>query len=549
MPLKILFADDSMTAQNMGTKILTEAGYEVVAVSNGSAALKKIAEHKPDLVILDVYMPGYSGLEVCEKLRNSIDTLNTPVLLTVGKMEPYRREDANRVKADGIIIKPFEATDLIAIIKQLEERIVPVTSPAAAERTMYLERPTTLTDEYRQEEFAVESATVDGSSITHHPPLPKTQAAIEVPDYMASSSAFSDLLHTAPSAVEERAAATPAPPAAEAPAHAQVEAVQQEPAVAEEAPTPFHVAPAQWNWEPAPGIAEYANNSSASAVEEPEPQRTQKIPRYEEPEVAAAPPARVEAAPEEVAVPLHPVESNAASVSIPNMLMGHSIESEPAAAAHHSSIPAVDPALVTDRTEMASSFATRFGTKEVEPVSDAAQPEATAAEVEPAIAAYEAKLDQAAGAEAAVSTDDFEARVAAAMSAYEHHEVVADEPEAIAELEAVEAEAHTAEPVSEPGLPEAVTGDAVVASFVHETAPAVEEHVPSVTEATESAIHHYTHEIAANVTSELPAATAASSAVAASPEVISQIVHRVLDRLKPHLVEEIIRELTSGKTE
>src|SRR5258708_35442663 len=162
-----------MTAQNMGTKILTEAGYEVVAVSNGSAALKKIAEHKPDLVILDVYMPGYSGLEVCEKLRNSIDTLNTPVLLTVGKMEPYRREDANRVKADGIIIKPFEATDLIAIIKQLEERIVPVTTPAAAQRTMYLERPTTLTDEYRHEEFAVQSATVDSSSITQHPPLSK----------------------------------------------------------------------------------------------------------------------------------------------------------------------------------------------------------------------------------------------------------------------------------------------------------------------------------------------------------------------------------------
>src|SRR5258708_36109783 len=114
-----------MTAQNMGKKILTDAGYEVVAVSNGAAAVKKIAEQKPDIIILDVYMPGYSGLEVCEKVRASIDTMKTPVLLTVGKMEPYKSEDANRVKADGVIIKPFEASDLLAIVKKLEERIVP----------------------------------------------------------------------------------------------------------------------------------------------------------------------------------------------------------------------------------------------------------------------------------------------------------------------------------------------------------------------------------------------------------------------------------------
>jgi DNA-binding NtrC family response regulator len=58
---KILLADDSVTAQNMGRKILADAGYEVITVNNGSAALKKIAELKPDVIILDVYMPGYSG--------------------------------------------------------------------------------------------------------------------------------------------------------------------------------------------------------------------------------------------------------------------------------------------------------------------------------------------------------------------------------------------------------------------------------------------------------------------------------------------------------
>ena len=114
-----------MTAQNMGKKILSEAGYDVVAVSNGAAAVKKIAEQKPDIIILDVYMPGYTGLEVCEKVRGSIDTLKTPVLLTVGKLEPYKPEDANRVKADGLIVKPFEASDLLAAVQKLEAQATP----------------------------------------------------------------------------------------------------------------------------------------------------------------------------------------------------------------------------------------------------------------------------------------------------------------------------------------------------------------------------------------------------------------------------------------
>jgi len=121
--LKILLADDSMTAQNMGKKILTEAGYEVVAVSNGAAAVKKIAEHKPDVVVLDVYMPGYTGLEVCERVKSAIETTKIPVLLTVGKMEPFKPEEGARVKADGVIVKPFEASDLLAAVQKLEQRL------------------------------------------------------------------------------------------------------------------------------------------------------------------------------------------------------------------------------------------------------------------------------------------------------------------------------------------------------------------------------------------------------------------------------------------
>ncbi|MGC2057259.1 MAG: response regulator [Candidatus Sulfotelmatobacter sp.] len=130
MARKILLADDSVTAQNMGRKILADAGYEVITVNNGSAALKKIAELKPDLVILDVYMPGYSGLEVCQRLKESQDSSRIPVLLTVGKLEPFKPEEAHRVRAEGFIVKPFEASELLSALSKLEDKVVPRAEPS-----------------------------------------------------------------------------------------------------------------------------------------------------------------------------------------------------------------------------------------------------------------------------------------------------------------------------------------------------------------------------------------------------------------------------------
>ncbi len=125
MPRTVLLADDSVTAQNMGRRILTDAGYEVITVNNGSAALKKIHENHPDLIILDVYMPGYGGLEVCQRLKESGETMRIPVLLSVGKMEPFKADEAKRVRADAHIVKPFEASELLAALAKLEDRIVP----------------------------------------------------------------------------------------------------------------------------------------------------------------------------------------------------------------------------------------------------------------------------------------------------------------------------------------------------------------------------------------------------------------------------------------
>src|SRR5580692_2004921 len=117
----------------MGRKILADAGYDVATVNNGSAALKRIAELKPDLIVLDVYMPGYSGLEVCQRLKDSEETAHIPVLLSVGKLEPFKPEEARRVKADAHIIKPFEASELLTAITRLEDLLA--AQPANGHRT------------------------------------------------------------------------------------------------------------------------------------------------------------------------------------------------------------------------------------------------------------------------------------------------------------------------------------------------------------------------------------------------------------------------------
>jgi CheY-like chemotaxis protein len=70
-------------------------------------------------------MPGYGGLEVCQRLKESAETMKIPVLLTVGKMEPFKPDEAKRVHADAHIVKPFDASELLAALTRLEDRIIP----------------------------------------------------------------------------------------------------------------------------------------------------------------------------------------------------------------------------------------------------------------------------------------------------------------------------------------------------------------------------------------------------------------------------------------
>ena len=207
MARKILLADDSVTAQNMGRKILADAGYEVITVNNGSAALKKISEAKPDLIVLDVYMPGYSGLEVCQRLKEAQESARIPVLLTVGKLEPFKPEEAKRSRADGFIVKPFEASELLSALSKLEDKIVPRSETSKPGR---FSRSTAALDEGRYDKtMAVEEDLGWKNRIAF--PSKKEKVAQEEGEEAASYNAANKDLRT----VVEQKLAEPAAPAVE----------------------------------------------------------------------------------------------------------------------------------------------------------------------------------------------------------------------------------------------------------------------------------------------------------------------------------------------
>jgi CheY-like chemotaxis protein len=130
----VLVADDSPTHQRKANGILTGEGLEVVTVSNGVAAIKKLPKVKPLLVLADVSMPGKDGYEVCEFVKNSPDLRHVPVLLIVSDMEPCDEVRAARVGADGTIKKPFAPDELVTTVTKflaLAEAAAPKPQPPA----------------------------------------------------------------------------------------------------------------------------------------------------------------------------------------------------------------------------------------------------------------------------------------------------------------------------------------------------------------------------------------------------------------------------------
>jgi CheY-like chemotaxis protein len=116
---RILLADDSPHAQRMGERILREEGFEVVSLTDGEAALLRIADVDPDLILADVFLPGKSGLELCRYVKNDPQRRHIRVVLTAGLLEPFDEAEATRAGCDAILKKPFEASKVMETIHPL----------------------------------------------------------------------------------------------------------------------------------------------------------------------------------------------------------------------------------------------------------------------------------------------------------------------------------------------------------------------------------------------------------------------------------------------
>jgi CheY-like chemotaxis protein len=115
----ILLADDSITIQKVVELTFSEGDYQVICVSNGTEALKKIREARPHVALLDIIMPEKNGYEVCEELKKDPATADIPVLLLTGTFEPFDEKRADAVGAVGHLTKPFESHALVSRVDEL----------------------------------------------------------------------------------------------------------------------------------------------------------------------------------------------------------------------------------------------------------------------------------------------------------------------------------------------------------------------------------------------------------------------------------------------
>lgn len=118
-PARVLVVDDEPQNLELVEAILAPTGYEVLLASNGEEALALTNEKQPDLIILDLMMPGLSGFEVCARVKMHPQTGGVPVLFVTALSQPGDKERALAAGGDDFLSKPFQRSDLLARIEAL----------------------------------------------------------------------------------------------------------------------------------------------------------------------------------------------------------------------------------------------------------------------------------------------------------------------------------------------------------------------------------------------------------------------------------------------
>jgi CheY-like chemotaxis protein len=116
---RILLADDSPQALRLGEQILTGNGLEVVSVTDGATAMRRLEDVKPDLFIVDIYLPTKTGFDLVRYMKSEPAYRDIPVIFAVAPVDVFNEQDAKNAGADAILQKPFEASTLLDAVQGL----------------------------------------------------------------------------------------------------------------------------------------------------------------------------------------------------------------------------------------------------------------------------------------------------------------------------------------------------------------------------------------------------------------------------------------------
>ncbi len=119
---KILLIEDEEDLSKLLLLRFRKAGFEVESANNGKTGLEKAFSFHPDLILLDVIMPGMDGWQVCEKIKRNPDLAQTHVVMVTAAPSAELEEKAKSLGADGIIFKPFEHQELMNLVSKLIEK-------------------------------------------------------------------------------------------------------------------------------------------------------------------------------------------------------------------------------------------------------------------------------------------------------------------------------------------------------------------------------------------------------------------------------------------
>src|SRR5215831_19417866 len=119
MAERILIVDDEAAARTALVTLLRREGFEVSHASDGDAALAECASFRPDLILLDIMMPGISGFDVCRKIKATPETRLTPVVLITGLSDTEDRIKGSDAGADDFLSKPIDFNELLARTRSL----------------------------------------------------------------------------------------------------------------------------------------------------------------------------------------------------------------------------------------------------------------------------------------------------------------------------------------------------------------------------------------------------------------------------------------------